>query len=269
MIPIPRSIARIPLVRGLFRVTMEGWQRLFHGRYSVERRLGLRLLLDQENAVDQQIFISGSWEPECVDQLFGMIEEERRHHAGEAIFLDVGSHWGLYSLLAHKTGYFSRIVAFEPDPTNYAQLQANLFLNDATVAIEPRQLAASDREATFGLILKTHRNRGGTRLAEEGETAQVTCRAVRLDDQLDFSGKLLVMKMDVESHELAAIQGMMGLLSKNHCVLQIEIWSATEEILAKRLPFITEMLARHGIRWVKKIDSDYFFVSERKPSAGA
>ena len=26
---------------------------------------------------------------------------------------------------------FSRIVAFEPDPANYAQLQANLFLNDA------------------------------------------------------------------------------------------------------------------------------------------
>jgi len=26
------------------------------------------------------------------------------------------------------------------------------------------------------------------------------------------------------------------------------------------------MLARHGIKRVKKIDSDYFFVSERKPS---
>jgi FkbM family methyltransferase len=253
-------------VRGLFRVVLVGWQRLFHGRYTVERRLGLRLLLDQENAVDRQILISGSWEPDCVGQLFGMIEEERRHHGGEAIFLDVGSHWGLYSLLAHKTGHFSRIVAFEPDPTNYAQLQANLFLNDAAVAIEPRQLAASDREATFGLVLRTHRNRGGTRLAREGEPAHVICRAVRLDSELDFEGKLLAMKMDVESHELEAVEGMMGLLAKNHCVLQIEVWSATEELLARRLPFITEMLARHGIKRVKQIDSDYFFVSERKPS---
>lgn len=266
MIPIPRSIACIPLVRGVFRVALVGWQQLFHGRYMVENRLGLRLLLDQENAVDRQIFIAGAWEPECVGQLFGLIEQERRHHGGEAVFLDVGAHWGLYSLLAHRTGHFSRIVAFEPDPTNYAQLQANLFLNDAAVAIEPRQLAASDREATFGLVLRTHRNRGGTRLAEEGEAAQVACRAVRLDRELDFEGKLLAMKMDVESHELAAVEGMMGLLSKNHCVLQIEIWSETEEILARRLPIITGMLARHGIRRVKQIDSDYFFVSERKPA---
>jgi len=266
MIPIPRSIARIPLVRGLFRVALAGWQRLFYGRYMVESRLGLRLLLDQENAVDRQVFLSGAWEPECVGQLFAMIEQERRHCTAEAVFLDVGAHWGLYSLLAHRTGYFSRIVAFEPDPTNYAQLQANLFLNDAAMAIEPRQLAASDREATFGLVQRTHRNRGGTRLAEEGETARAACRAVRIDREVDFEGKLLVMKMDVESHEVAALEGMAGLLARNHCVLQIEIWSATEEILAERLPLITDMLARHRIRRVGKIDCDYFFVSERKPA---
>ena len=54
-----------------------------------------------------------------------------------------------------------------------------------------------------------------------------------------------------------------GLVLRTH---QIEIWSATEELLARRLPFITEMLARHGIKQVKQIDSDYFFVSERKPA---
>jgi FkbM family methyltransferase len=264
MISIPRSVARIPLLRGVFRLALEGWARLFHGRYKVEERLGLRLLLDQENAIDRQIFISGAWEPECVGTLFGLIDQARQQHKGEAIFLDVGSHWGLYSLLAFKTGYFSRIVAFEPDPTNYAQLQANLFLNGAAGRIEPLQLAASDREATFGLTLSTHRNRGGTRLAEEGESAQAICRAVPLDSQLDFEGKLLVMKMDVESHELAALAGMMGLISRNRCVLQIEIWSETEELLAKRLPFITEMLAQHGIRRVHQVDSDYFFVSEGK-----
>jgi FkbM family methyltransferase len=263
MIAIPRSVARIPLLRGVFRLALVGWARLFYGRYKVEERLGLRLLLDQDNAIDRQIFISGAWEPKCVDKLFGLIEQERAHYQGEAIFLDVGAHWGLYSLLAHKTGYFSRIVAFEPDPTNYAQLQANLFLNDAAGRIEPLQLAASDREATFGLTLRTHRNRGGTRLAETGEATQAICRAVPIDSRLDFAGKLLVMKMDVESHELAALEGMMGLIARNHCVLQIEIWSATEELLAKRLPFITDMLARHGIRCVHQIDSDYFFVSER------
>jgi len=262
MISIPRSVARIPLLRGVFRLALEVWARLFHGQYKIEERLGLRLLLDQSNAIDRQIFISGAWEPACIGMLFGLIERERQRFKGEAVFLDVGAHWGLYSLLAHKTGWFDRIVAFEPDPVNHAQLQANLFLNDAVGAIEALPLAASDREATFGLTLRTQLNRGGTRLAEEGEVTKATCRAVRIDDQLDFAGKLLVMKMDVESHELAALEGMMGLIANNHCVLQIEIWSATEELLAKRLPFITEKLARHGIKRLHKIDSDYFFVSQ-------
>lgn len=266
MFSIPRSVARIPLLRGIFRVAIEGWAKLFHGRCEVQDRLGLRLLIDHENAVDRQIYISGAWEPACVGMLFDLVEQERKRFKGEAVFLDVGAHWGLYSLLAHKTGWFERIVAFEPDPVNYSQLQANLFLNDAVGAIEALPLAASDREATFGLTLRTTRNRGGTRLAEEGEATKATCRAVRIDQQLDFAGKLLVMKMDVESHELAAIEGMMSLIAKNHCVLQIEIWSATEELLAKRLPFITEQFARHGIKRLHKIDSDYFFVSRGEAS---
>ena len=50
---------------------------------------------------------------------------------------------------------FDRIVAFEPDPTNYGQLQANLFLNGAEHA--DRGAAACDqrRERTFGLSLAT------------------------------------------------------------------------------------------------------------------
>src|SRR4051812_3979529 len=119
MIAIPRSVARIPLLRGVVRLALEGWGRLFHGRYMLEKRLGLRLLLDQENAIDRQIFISGAWEPDCVDMLFRLIEQERQRHKGEAVFLDVGAHWGLYSLLAWKTGHFDRVVAFEPDPTNF------------------------------------------------------------------------------------------------------------------------------------------------------
>ena len=113
------------------------------------------------------------------------------------------------------------LLLLQPDPTNYAQLQANLFLNGAETAIEARQLAVSDGERTFGLALRSRGNRGATRLVETQQVGEATrlCgarrRAVRLLRQLP------AVKMDVEGHELEAIEeGMVGLLAKNRCIIQ-------------------------------------------------
>jgi FkbM family methyltransferase len=264
MIAIPQSIARIPILRGLLRLAITGYARITRGRYLVEERMGLRLLIDQENVIDRQIFLSGTWEKDHLDTLFGLVEKHRR--PGEkAVFLDIGAHWGLYALLACKSGIFERIVAFEPDPTNYAQLQANLFLNGAENTIEAHRLAASDSERTFGLYLRTHLNRGATQLVETGLDGQGTCRAVRVDNLLDFEGKLLVIKMDVEGHELEAIGGLLGLLAKNRCVLQVEIWGFPEEERPRRYKILEPLLARYGMTCVHAIVADHFFVPESPP----
>jgi FkbM family methyltransferase len=258
MIAIPRRIARIPLLRGVVRLALAGWANLFYGRYLIERRQGLTLLIDRTNAVDQELHVSGAWEPQTVAHLFSLVSAERQHCPKGAVFLDVGAHWGFYTLLAHKKGWFERIVAVEPDPTNYAQLQANLFLNDASTAIEALRLAASDRAATFGLRVDS-RNRGGSRLVES-EDDIATCQAVRLDTVLDFAGRLLVAKIDVEGHEEPAIEGLLAVLARNHCVLQIEIWDLPDD--PRRAYRITEQLARLGIRHIDTVDRDHFFVSD-------
>jgi FkbM family methyltransferase len=262
MIAIPRSIARIPLLRGLVRIVLAAWANVFYGRYLVERRQGLTLLLDRTNAVDWLLHTSGIWEPESVERLFALAGKERAYCPDGSVFVDVGAHGGFYALLAHQTGWFERIVAFEPDPANYAQLQANLFLNQASTAIEALKLAASDREATFGLQVDS-RNRGGAQLVAAARDT-VTCQAVRIDTQLDFAGKLLVVKMDVETHEEEALDGLLALLPKNHCVLQIEVWTGAESRDDDRPRRVIERLARLGIRHVDTFDSDYFFVSERR-----
>jgi FkbM family methyltransferase len=260
MIAIPRSIARIPLLRGVVRLALAGWASLFYGRYLVERRQGLTLLIDRTNAVDGQLHVSGAWEPQTVARLFSLVAAERQRCSKGAVFLDVGAHWGFYALLAHKKGWFERIVAVEPDPTNYAQLQANLFLNGASTAIEALRLAASDRAATFGLEVDS-RNRGGSRLVEALDDI-ATCKAARLDTVLDFADRLLVVKIDVEGHEEPAIEGLMAVLAGNHCVLQVEIWDLPDD--RRRAHRVIERLARLGIRHVDTVDQDYFFVSDRR-----
>jgi FkbM family methyltransferase len=262
MIPTPRWVARIPLLRGAVRLALAGWANVFYGRYLVERRQGLTLLLDRSNAVDWELHTSGIWELESVERLFALADKERGYCPDGMMFLDIGAHWGFYALLAHGRGWFERIVAFEPDPANYAQLQANLFLNGASTAIEALKLAASDRAATFGLRADS-RNRGGAHLVEAARDT-VACEAVRIDSVLDFAGKLLVVKMDVENHEEAALDGLLPLLAKNHCVLQIEVWTGAESLDDDRPRRMIDRLAKIGIRHVDSFDSDYFFVSERR-----
>lgn len=258
MIAIPRSIARLPLVRGVVRLALAGWANLFYGRYLIERRQGLILLIDRTNAVDAELHVAGSWEPHTVERLFSLVAAARQRCPKGAVFLDVGAHWGFYALLAHKKGWFERIVAVEPDPANYAQLQANLFLNGASTTIEALKLAASDRAATFGLKAGS-RNRGGSRLVEARD-GLATCQAARLDAVLDCADRLLVVKIDVEGHEEPAIDGMLAVVARNHCVLQIEIWDLPDD--PRRAHRITEQLARLGIRHIDTVDRDHFFVSD-------
>jgi len=71
------------------------------------------------------------------------------------------------------------------------------------------------------------------------------------------------VKMDVENHEEEALDGLLALLAKNHCVLQIEVWTGAESLDNDRPRRVIERLAQLGIRHVDTLDSDYFFVSAR------
>jgi hypothetical protein len=155
MIHIPAYISRVPIVRGVLRLLITAYSHVFKGRYSLERRMGLLLLLDRENAIDWQLMLSGEWERPHLTKLFDLAKRQLPYCKNGAVFLDIGAHWGLYALKARQTGMFSQIVAFEPDPQNYSQLQANLFLNAAHAKIRALQLAATDADRDFKLFQRT------------------------------------------------------------------------------------------------------------------
>ena len=98
MIYIPQAVARIPIVRGIFRLLLMGYARMFKRRYVIEQRMGLQLLLDRNNIIDWQLFIAGKWERPQFTELFGLAAEQLRRRKAEAVFLDIRAHWGLYAL---------------------------------------------------------------------------------------------------------------------------------------------------------------------------
>ena len=97
-------------------------------RFTISHRMGLELLLDAGNLIDRVLLSGAEWEGEQL-RFLEDLSRGMKQPGARMIFLDIGAHWGLYALRMHKTGFFNSITAFEPDPFNFAQLEAQLFLN--------------------------------------------------------------------------------------------------------------------------------------------
>jgi len=132
--------------------------------------------------------------------------------------IDAGANVGLMSsLLAHAVGPSGRVVCFEPHPMIFATLSRNVALwerDERITTIEARQAAVSASAGSFPLAVDadafTH-NKGIASLEHGDREHAIDVQTVRLDDE--FAGPVGVLKLDVEMHELAALEGAASLLS--------------------------------------------------------
>jgi FkbM family methyltransferase len=193
------------------------------------------------------------WENDRLDYLFEMAgtllpeseESPRGERSSRAVFVDVGAHWGLYSLRAWSSGLFDRIIAFEPEPHRADQFRANMVLNGASQAIEFIQAAAADRVASLELA-------ADGLIVDSPSPGTESIRSVVPDDVIDTRAAVLVMKIDIEGFEDRAISGMRRLLTGNRGFLQVEVW---EENLDSVVPLLEEL----EYRQVHDIGHDRYF----------
>jgi FkbM family methyltransferase len=133
--------------------------------------------------------------------------------------IDAGANVGLMSsLLARTVGPEGRVVSFEPHPLIFDILTRNVALcrqDERSAVIEARQAAVSSSAGKLPLAVDADtfaHNKGTASLEHADRTDATEVQTVRLDDQL--SGPIGVLKLDVEMHELAALQGASSLLSR-------------------------------------------------------
>ena len=202
-------------------------------------RFGNRLLLDLDNYVDAMVFLAGSYEDESMT-LFAQVAHER----GCETVVDIGANIGCYTTFFARQHWISRVYCFEPDPNHYAQLQANVWLNDGVRKISTYNLALSDASGTAELYVPRKVRRRGTRQYNTSASAiespsaaaePTTVPVRRLDDVLGAGGCAAAIKIDVEGHELHVLRGMPHWLRSNARVLLIESgqarFAAADELL--------------------------------------
>lgn len=68
------------------------------------------------------------------------------------VLVDIGANVGMYSLYAAKVAE-ARVFAFEPEALNYAELNKNIFLNDAHNQVTAYCVALSDEDRVDRLLL--------------------------------------------------------------------------------------------------------------------
>ena len=151
----------------------------------------------------------GLYEPENIDVILSFVRPD-------TVFLDIGANVGIFSLLVGrrlKAG--GKVHAFEPQAHLAEFLKRSAFLNglgslEGHGVIETHCAGVSDRSAKASFTIPGG-HLGGGRIVP-GAQGDQTIPVVRLDDFFDRKFCCDLIKIDVEVHELQAIEGMQRIL---------------------------------------------------------
>ena len=150
----------------------------------------------------------------------------------EGIVVDIGAHYGRYTLIAAKRiGPKGKVIAIEADPKNFDMLNKNIKLNKLEHVITLNYAATSNKSKVKLSIpeKKSGHTIYSSIIPDRAPTEKfIEVNANTLDNLLDENGisieEVNWIKIDVEGAELEVLKGATNVLSKNKDIsLLIEI----------------------------------------------
>ncbi|CAN5331916.1 hypothetical protein BH10PSE2_BH10PSE2_07600 [soil metagenome] len=202
--------------------------------------------IDAREVVSQQIYLYRTFEPELVAYFSRVLRP------GD-IFLDVGAHFGYFSIVAaHLVGKTGQVVAFEPIPETFTTLWENT-AHLPQVNREP--LAAWSDEGFlelfyYGRALSAFSSFSAPRLDADlaPQSSSLHVKKIRLDDYCKAERIIPThIKIDAENAERFVIEGLSALIETHHPTITVEVGdsgSRTEKGESSRE--MLELLLAHG-----------------------
>lgn len=238
---------------------------------SLARRRGLERLVNGTDALRiapewrgiQEVYEPSVWQRFTNDA-----------RAGDVV-VDVGAFIGLYTIaLAKRVGSRGAVIAFEPDPTNFAWLQRHVALNHVEPTVTLLCAAVADRAGEAGFLSRHNESHLGS-VQDGGLTVPVTT----LDEAFPRQ-RVDLLKVDVEGYEEQVLRGGIRLLSdaaRGPRTMYIEVhpyaWQgvgSSSESLLRLLDTCGFSVSTLGGQPVRVIDQYGEIVAQRRlgPSSG-
>ena len=172
--------------------------------------------------------------------------------------VDVGANTGVYALAARALNADAQIVAFEPSERVHQRLCANADLNGFD--IETPMVAVSDHDGTATLYDSAQQMFYAASLEAPSGTASVIARVVRVVRLETYSREngidsIDLLKLDIEGHEPAAVEGMGDLLGRSRPTILVEVLStrAADALITLLLPLGYEFYRIFEGRGIRRV----------------
>lgn len=161
---------------------------------------GCRFIADDDMIVRWCRQTGKQFEPETTAWMFGVMAER------DGAFIDVGASTGWFSIPMAIRG--REVHAYEPNKRVFPRLLENAALNGVTISAHPYALSQDAGEAVFWHNPHVLLTSGGSiEVATCHRPQSDAVETRRFDDEAAASLPIALIKIDVEGHEAAVLDG--------------------------------------------------------------
>ena len=191
--------------------------------------------LDFLDPVDREIILNKEYEQDAVN----FLEAEMRKNLFSN-FLDIGANSGYYSFYFAKKFTDLKIQAFEPNVDAYNKFLKTISKNSfKNIEISNFGLSNSNKKIKMITWFKHGIAKTNSTILDKShdiKNSKIFEANLRIGDEIiDLCDKKILLKIDVEGHELSVLDGLKALLNNNKCIILIEIGNEKFEEVNKYL----------------------------------